>query len=312
MIKVINVRENGSLYHYAHFMCDCLFPEIVNNIYKNKKIYRLKNLHQTIGNFNNIYNNVMKSENIELSEEKFKSLNVNTKVINVRKRIKDIKDFNKIRKYIFKRYNIINTKKNSKIVLIKRDSRINLINDKDLSLLNKNITTGKERREINDIEILENILKNKYKNNFKSVFLENMSFQEQVKLFNQAHVIIAAHGAALSNMVFCKKNTLVIEVHCNKIWKYFDVISKKLELRHIKSENNIESIIKILNDNIHKKPVAKKPVAKKPIFKKPVAKKHVFKKPVVKKHSMKKSVIKKRIMKKYIMKKSIMKKHRYK
>ena len=36
MIKIINKRKGGFLYHYAHFLCDCLFPEIINNIYIQK------------------------------------------------------------------------------------------------------------------------------------------------------------------------------------------------------------------------------------------------------------------------------------
>ena len=136
--------------------------------------------------------------------------------------------------------------------MIKRGNKINLIDDKDLAKINKNTINGKERREINNIDLLENILGKKYedKNYFKSVFLENISFEEQVKLFHNAHIIIAAHCAALANMLFCRENTLIIEVHCNKVWKYFDLISTKLKLKHIKSNNDIDSIIKILDNNI--------------------------------------------------------------
>jgi hypothetical protein len=43
MIKVINKRtKRGSLFHYAHFLCDCLFPEIINDIYSYKKVVREK------------------------------------------------------------------------------------------------------------------------------------------------------------------------------------------------------------------------------------------------------------------------------
>ena len=34
MIRIINHRQTGGhLYHYAHFICHCLFTEIINNIY---------------------------------------------------------------------------------------------------------------------------------------------------------------------------------------------------------------------------------------------------------------------------------------
>lgn len=51
MIKVINSRDGGSLFHYAHFICDCLFPEIICDIFKYDEVIREKNIHQTIGNF---------------------------------------------------------------------------------------------------------------------------------------------------------------------------------------------------------------------------------------------------------------------
>lgn len=48
MIKVINNRSEGSLFHYAHFICDCLFPEIMCDIFNYDEVIRLKhNLSNT-------------------------------------------------------------------------------------------------------------------------------------------------------------------------------------------------------------------------------------------------------------------------
>jgi hypothetical protein len=69
MIKVINNRNEGSLFHYAHFLCDCLFPEIINDIFKYNEVIREKNIHQTIGNFSKIYEEVMMIKNKELLYE---------------------------------------------------------------------------------------------------------------------------------------------------------------------------------------------------------------------------------------------------
>jgi len=46
MIWVKNNRREGSLFHYAHFICDCLFPEIINGVYKYDEVVRMKNLNQ--------------------------------------------------------------------------------------------------------------------------------------------------------------------------------------------------------------------------------------------------------------------------
>jgi len=47
---------------------------------------------------------------------------------------------------------------------------------------------------------------------FKTVFLEDLSFKEQVLLFNNAGIIISVHGASLANLLFCKRNTEVVEI----------------------------------------------------------------------------------------------------
>ena len=58
---------------------------------------------------------------------------------------------------------------------------------------------------------------------FKVVCLEGCSFAEQVGLFASASVIVAMHGAGLTNLVFASPGTQVIELvaptyinHCYK------------------------------------------------------------------------------------------------
>lgn len=46
---------------------------------------------------------------------------------------------------------------------------------------------------------------------FERIFSEEFSFLEQVKRFSQAEIIVAPHGAGLSNLVFCDRNTKVLE-----------------------------------------------------------------------------------------------------
>lgn len=47
---------------------------------------------------------------------------------------------------------------------------------------------------------------------FATVRLEQMGLMEQARLFNGAKVIVAPHGAALANLVFCKPGTRVLEL----------------------------------------------------------------------------------------------------
>ncbi|MFM6204990.1 glycosyltransferase family 61 protein, partial [Planktothrix sp.] len=45
---------------------------------------------------------------------------------------------------------------------------------------------------------------------FESVVLETLSFSEQVELMATASVVVAPHGAGLSNIVFCQPGTKII------------------------------------------------------------------------------------------------------
>ena len=64
---------------------------------------------------------------------------------------------------------------------------------------------------INNDEI-KNYLK---KNGFGIYKVGKLSFQNQIHLFNNAEVIIGAHGAAFANLSFCKPNTKIIEFKSN-------------------------------------------------------------------------------------------------
>ena len=48
---------------------------------------------------------------------------------------------------------------------------------------------------------------------FKIFKLSNLDFKEQINIFNNAEIIIGPHGAGFANLVFCKKNTKVIELN---------------------------------------------------------------------------------------------------
>ena len=250
MIKVINNRISGSLFHYAHFICDCLFPEIICDIFKYNEVIREKNLEQTIGNFNKIYTQVMNVKNTELFINDFNKVNVDTISYKNKEYFTNKTCFDKFRNYIFGRYNIKNLEYNNnypKVILIKRKDRINLIDDEYLKKINTNVTTGKERREIKDIIDIEKFLKTKYQNNFKSLYFENLPFKQQILYFNNAKLIICAHGAVLSNMFFCKEKTKIIEVTCGFKYPFFNKISSILNLNHIKChENNFKDIIKYI------------------------------------------------------------------
>lgn len=68
---------------------------------------------------------------------------------------------------------------------------------------------------------------------FKSINPEELSFTQQVQEFATAKTIVALHGGALSNIVFCSPGTTVYEVFNHKYRTYpFSRISEELGLNY--------------------------------------------------------------------------------
>lgn len=68
----------------------------------------------------------------------------------------------------------------------------------------------KERKILNFDSLLES-LKKEF-SQFNWVVFDSLDMNETIHLFNKAKVVVAPHGAGLSNMVFCEKGTLIYEL----------------------------------------------------------------------------------------------------
>ena len=229
MISIVNRRVGGDLFHYAHFICDCLYPEIINDVHTYDSVVRLHTIKQTLGNFTPVYEEIMDVSCIYVSHI------AQPTIFPSKEAYTDVRHMMKFREFIFRRFPIQSGY--PEVLLIRRGSRIQLLDDPELSKINTNVTTGSERREIADIDRVEAYMAKRYPS-FRTVILEGESFHAQVNLFHNAKLIVLAHGAAMSNMFFCKPGTTIVEVVCGKKWPFFDVISNKLQLRHIKLHTN--------------------------------------------------------------------------
>jgi len=248
-IALINRRSSGSLFHFAHFFSDCLYPEVLNEIYKYKKVIRIKNLDQTLGNFSKMYKEIMGNETVEISESEFRSKIKIPTILPGKENYNDLTSINKFRDFIFQRYSINPTDYNSnypEILLIRRGGRIELLNDPTLQRINKNKSTGSERREIKEVQHLEILLKRRYTNRMKTVYMETQPFVEQIKYFNNAKLIIMAHGAAMSSLIFCKPGTTTVVEVGSVNYQWFNHCAKQLALNHIKIRNDPATIIEAL------------------------------------------------------------------
>ena len=86
--------------------------------------------------------------------------------------------------------------------------------------------------QINNPNNLNKFIKKK---NIKSYKPELLTFKTQINLFNNSSIIIGAHGASLTNIIFCKPKTKIVEIipadHPNK---KCERISKILNLKYFR------------------------------------------------------------------------------
>ena len=148
--------------------------------------------------------------------------------------------------YYFSNENIYPLKKNMLYLRaeIRKKFRLNYVKQSSVKKIYIPRTSDNAPgRKIFKESILINYLKKKH--GFQIFHPDNYSIREQIKTFNECEFIVAAHGAALSNLISVNKNTKVIELNGNKDvrWHYakiFDDIglSKNYFLVLGKSYNN--------------------------------------------------------------------------
>ena len=92
--------------------------------------------------------------------------------------------------------------------------------------------SGYNHCQIQNMSDIERLITNQ---NFKKYKPELLSFKKQINLFKNSAVIIGAHGAAFSNIIFCKQGTKIIEIipadHPNR---KCERISKILKLKYFR------------------------------------------------------------------------------
>jgi capsular polysaccharide biosynthesis protein len=97
---------------------------------------------------------------------------------------------------------------------------------------NRRLLIGRKgpTRKIHNFEQIRGLLSSR---GFETIFLEGLSIVEQIQLFQSAEFIVGAHGAGLTNLLFCEPGTKVLEfMPCVEMRPFFWLISDKLNLVH--------------------------------------------------------------------------------
>jgi hypothetical protein len=247
LIKPKIARKNGQYHRYHHFLFGYYLPFLLNinpSLDDNCLFYDCKKLNHILldtphynidilTNQNNVqnkynilsfpgfdgpYNPGLTYSKIELINEKINNL-----------------------------YNITyNSNQEDYILLIDRGG-LDSSNNKKYK-----IKTPSERRSIMNTKDIYMSLNKVYPT--KIVQLDGLSMLEQITLFRGARIVIAQHGAALSNIIFCNPYTKIIEIIDRGIASntlqgmWFDKLYKICNRSHIKyNTKNSHPILNIQN-----------------------------------------------------------------
>ena len=110
-------------------------------------------------------------------------------------------------------------------------------------------TSAGTRRYIKEIKKVHEELSAEYP--FELHYLEHMELAEQAHLFYSADVIVLQHGAAMFNTIFCRPDTLIIEL-TRDFWRYYGKWSLMCGVRRIvlpepfNKKPNTDAIIKTI------------------------------------------------------------------
>ena len=85
------------------------------------------------------------------------------------------------------------------------------------------------RRLLNE----DNLFNQLKKHGFKKIFFEKLSYEKQIELSMNCKIMIGYHGAGLTNLIFMKKNTHLIEIY-NKYYEHehFKLFSKCQSIKY--------------------------------------------------------------------------------
>ena len=197
--KIFNLIQGGSGNNYFHFIFDlipkiyllnkCLSLESIDYFYVpeikkwQKKIYSLFNIDETKLIDSRKFRHVEGDLILAVSHPWYFQRDIHTETKNIPKWIVD--------------YN-----RDKFLPLVKK------FNNNKKIFLDRSSSSYTHCQIKNNDEIIDMLTKK----GFTTYNVEKLNIQEQIFLFNEASIIVGAHGAAFSNIIFCKPETKIIEI----------------------------------------------------------------------------------------------------
>ena len=84
------------------------------------------------------------------------------------------------------------------------------------------------RYVVNEEELIDFLIKK----DFTAIRLSDLNFEDEVKLFNEAETVVGLHGAGLSNLIWCNKNSKIIELKNKYTNKVFENLANQNKINY--------------------------------------------------------------------------------
>lgn len=236
----------GHIEHYYHFIFDLLLPiSFLIRKTSSKTIFVLDDFGILTPLLLGLFGDRVKIQNTycrNLEEKTISLIGMNPKIIPIQ-----YFQFKTLKTRICAKLNIHPSKKPTKILLIER-----LAPDSYYFTKAQNKGSGSSRRSIKNHETLKAFIASKVKSNyeFHNLQLERMSLKDQISYFDSACIVIAQHGAGLSNILWMHEQSIVIELGF-KSRIYFKRLSKIMKHNYILFDYD-EQHIKVDGSELHK------------------------------------------------------------
>lgn len=214
IVLVPILPDGGSLKHYYHFIFDLILPlSFVSTTLRHGQHYYLKGPFGFSGILESFFGDDLIVYDVGMNgyiKKEVRFWGMNPVVMN-----KHFYSFEPLRKRVFNSLSISKSKVPFRILLIERGEDKNIVN------------SGKLRRSIkNHNEIFNTLVEEFPQEHVFNVRLEDLKFEDQVRLFYETKIVIAQHGAGLANVIWMQKGMKVLEFGF-KNRRHFKKISEK-------------------------------------------------------------------------------------
>lgn len=218
----------GSVEHYYHFVFDLMLPlYCLTRKTNSDAIFVIKEPGLFTDRIQQLFPRNVKIER-EVTDSnhirRFRMTGMNPKGVHIKPKLLE-----SFKKYVFDTFEIEQSKKANRILLIER------IFPKSFFETNSEIKGGgANRRSILNHDELESAIKSAINKNYEihNLRLEDVLFEDQLCYFDQAQLVIAQHGAGLANTIWMKSRSNVIELSSDWNLRHFRIISDRKRHRY--------------------------------------------------------------------------------